>query len=394
MDPLRQATGSAPSTRGPTRGGMTPSSSDPAQPSYTSLPSIRQLHPYLPPSGLSQHLSSLGEGSAYMYPAPSQFVPHSNLPEQSLLGSRKSSEMFAIDSEPDEMETSRGPPKKKRRRQALSCTECKRRKIKCDRSQPCAPCTRRGEQSRCQWHIVEPTEKYVTRSEFDELKARYDELFEQVQRLQAAMPLPPYYHMGIPPVASGAPAEAVPSFSGTGPLAYQPMIPASQAYHLNAQSQGPRRFIKPDETQAPSRHHQSATATSPAQTPSSARPPHSDKSPISAAAKTSPFSLASITSPFHPDPQSKNCRAQTLMLGQRLRPGSQDLEDPAAPSEMNPQHRLHQRSQEPRRRYTLIIPHHRAVSQVRRCKCSRHPEDSWIRLFLRGRRHETMAKNH
>ncbi|GLB39970.1 putative GAL4-like Zn(II)2Cys6 (or C6 zinc) binuclear cluster DNA-binding domain [Lyophyllum shimeji] len=323
MDPLRQPPGSAPSTRGPTRGGATPSGSDTAQPSYTSLPSIRQLHPYLPPSGLSQHQPGSLEGPPYMYAAPPQFVPHAGLSDQSLLGSRKTSEMFAIESEGDEMETSREPPKKKRRRQALSCTECKRRKIKCDRSQPCAPCTRRGEQSRCQWHIVEPTEKYVTRTEFDELKARYDELFEQVQRLQAAMAIPPYYHMGIAPGVPGAPAEAVPSFSSSGPLSYQPAMPASQAYHMNAPSQGPQRFIKSDDTQTPPRHHQRATVTSPAQ--SSTRPPQNDKSPTSAAARTSPLSLASITSPFHRDPQSKNCRAQTLTLGQRLRPGSQSL---------------------------------------------------------------------
>ncbi|PVF94336.1 hypothetical protein CPB86DRAFT_49533 [Serendipita vermifera] len=48
------------------------------------------------------------------------------------------------------------PPKKKRRRQALSCTECKRRKIRCDRAQPCAPCSRRGEGDKCKWNILEP----------------------------------------------------------------------------------------------------------------------------------------------------------------------------------------------------------------------------------------------
>ncbi|KAF8062394.1 hypothetical protein FPV67DRAFT_1422018 [Lyophyllum atratum] len=104
---------------------MTPSSSDPIQPSYSSqpsLPSIRQLHPYLPPSGLSQHHSSSGEGPSYMYPTLSQFVTHSSLPDQSVLGPRKSSEMFGVDSDADDLETSRGPPKKKRRRQALSCT--------------------------------------------------------------------------------------------------------------------------------------------------------------------------------------------------------------------------------------------------------------------------------
>lgn len=84
--------------------------------------------------------------------------------------------------EVDEPDVS-GPPKKKRRRQALSCTECKRRKIKCDRQQPCAPCTRRGEQSKCQWHVVEPAEKYVTRTEYDELKARFEQLETLVHRL-------------------------------------------------------------------------------------------------------------------------------------------------------------------------------------------------------------------
>ncbi|KAJ3801676.1 hypothetical protein GGU11DRAFT_768475 [Lentinula aff. detonsa] len=76
-----------------------------------------------------------------------------------------------------------GPPKKKRRRQALSCTECKRRKIKCDRNQPCAPCTRRGEQAKCQWHVVEHVEKYVSRAEYDELKLRFEHLENTVHRL-------------------------------------------------------------------------------------------------------------------------------------------------------------------------------------------------------------------
>ena len=53
-------------------------------------------------------------------------------------------------------EATEPPPKKKRRRQALSCTECKRRKIRCDRVQPCAPCKKRGEGDKCQWHILDP----------------------------------------------------------------------------------------------------------------------------------------------------------------------------------------------------------------------------------------------
>ncbi|KAJ3737012.1 hypothetical protein DFJ43DRAFT_393364 [Lentinula guzmanii] len=102
----------------------------------------------------------------------------------------------AGDSENEDVD-SQGPPKKKRRRQALSCTECKRRKIKCDRNQPCAPCTRRGEQAKCQWHVVEhvrlmprsapssssSSEKYVSRAEYDELKMRFEHLENTVHRL-------------------------------------------------------------------------------------------------------------------------------------------------------------------------------------------------------------------
>ncbi|KAK0220731.1 hypothetical protein IW262DRAFT_1386480 [Armillaria fumosa] len=122
------------------------------------LPSIRQLHPYLPSS-------STGEG-----------------------------EGEAGESGGDE------PKKKKRRRQALSCTECKRRKIRCDRNQPCAPCVRRGEQSKCLWNVVEPAEKYATRTEFDELKARVGQLEALVERLtQSQTQAPPQPQPGPPP---------------------------------------------------------------------------------------------------------------------------------------------------------------------------------------------------
>lgn len=48
-----------------------------------------------------------------------------------------------------------GGPKRKRRRQALSCIPCKRRKIRCDRKHPCTPCTKRNDQSQCLWSVVE-----------------------------------------------------------------------------------------------------------------------------------------------------------------------------------------------------------------------------------------------
>ncbi|KAK0452203.1 uncharacterized protein EV420DRAFT_1559454 [Desarmillaria tabescens] len=105
------------------------------------LPSIRELHPYLPSSSTGD-----GEGE----------------------GGKSGG---------DELK------KKKRRRQALSCTECKRRKIRCDRNQPCVPCIRRGEQSKCLWNVVEPAEKYVTQAEYDELKVWVEHLEALVERL-------------------------------------------------------------------------------------------------------------------------------------------------------------------------------------------------------------------
>ena len=41
------------------------------------------------------------------------------------------------------------PSKEKRRRQVQSCSECRRRKIKCDKKFPCGPCTLRNDQSIC-----------------------------------------------------------------------------------------------------------------------------------------------------------------------------------------------------------------------------------------------------
>ncbi|GEM07470.1 zn(2)-C6 fungal-type transcription factor [Rhodotorula toruloides] len=48
-------------------------------------------------------------------------------------------------------------PKKRRNRMALSCKECKRRKIKCDRVMPiCGNCTKRGKPSECAWDVLQP----------------------------------------------------------------------------------------------------------------------------------------------------------------------------------------------------------------------------------------------
>ncbi|GAA5928564.1 uncharacterized protein JCM15063_003911 [Sporobolomyces koalae] len=54
-------------------------------------------------------------------------------------------------------EDGKGDGKKKRNRMALSCKECKRRKIKCDRIMPvCGHCSKRGRPSDCTWDVFQP----------------------------------------------------------------------------------------------------------------------------------------------------------------------------------------------------------------------------------------------
>ncbi|KAM6496540.1 hypothetical protein JOM56_007013, partial [Amanita muscaria] len=93
--------------------------------SQTPLPSIRQLHPYLPPTGMSAPVAmadSLGAARMpYASDPYSQGHPHSMAPHYASRA-RESNPPYPLpDSEVDELEQ-QCPPKKKRRRQALSCT--------------------------------------------------------------------------------------------------------------------------------------------------------------------------------------------------------------------------------------------------------------------------------
>ncbi|KAJ6452712.1 hypothetical protein C8R47DRAFT_263255 [Mycena vitilis] len=187
----------------------------PPRPVGPQLPSIRTLHPYLPPgpeAGPSTSTSAQG-------PAP-----------QSQGG------YYPSGSDGDERDDHEPP--KKRRRQALSCTECKRRKIRCDRTQPCAPCVKRGDQSKCQWHVVEPAsalprstsfsfsaEKYFPRGEDDALRARVDALegwiYHLPPQILASMPPPPGSRHPGPPHFSLSPDQGQ-SFS---PMTHQAAPP-------------------------------------------------------------------------------------------------------------------------------------------------------------------------
>lgn len=90
-----------------------------------SLPSIRQLHPYLPPSGMPQPHLPAQATSTYTYPlhapyaGPSSTDPHISPPASSHTAMYPRSEL--LESEAEGEAEPQGPAKKKRRRQALSC---------------------------------------------------------------------------------------------------------------------------------------------------------------------------------------------------------------------------------------------------------------------------------
>lgn len=76
-------------------------------------------------------------------------------------------------------------------RPPLSCTECSRRKIKCDRSIPCRPCLDRGEDVGCQREAVavrgeirNTDAKTSARKTFDELQLQVEELARRVGELE------------------------------------------------------------------------------------------------------------------------------------------------------------------------------------------------------------------
>ncbi|KAN0063512.1 hypothetical protein ACQY0O_003959 [Thecaphora frezii] len=87
-----------------------------------------------------------------------------------------------------------GSRTKRRKRAILSCTECKQRKIKCDRNVPnCSSCVRRGVAHLCRWgderDDMASTQKAITPS-VAALMARIAQLESQVRGQQSSGPRP------------------------------------------------------------------------------------------------------------------------------------------------------------------------------------------------------------
>jgi hypothetical protein len=171
--------------------------------------------------------------------------------------------------------------------------------------------------------------------------------------------------MGVQSAMAGViPSETMsgynPGASSLIPNVYSSLMPPppppSHPYSQLDTSSSSTRYVRHEETPSSSstRHiHQSSLGSSTSNlsskpstalhSPSSAR--HralaGDITASSSIVRKSPLSLASITSPYHPDPQHlhqqpqqphsqlqtqpKNCHAQTLILGERLRHASDGL---------------------------------------------------------------------
>lgn len=228
------------------------------------------------------------------------------------------------------------------------------------RAQPCGPCTRRGEQSKCQWRTLEPVyvkfdvylhpwhsspgprDKYVTRAEYDELKfrtraeydelkARLDHLETMVSRIFSAPPGAvnvPLYSMS-PDMSSAPPSENISFHAGhasTGSVLYSSAVPPSASYQADHVPKPPQYPSNSPHLVTPG----TLSATTPTQPtpgggggggPSHVRHPSMSETKSPTAVRQSPLSLASITSPYNTDAQSKNYHAQTPNLpGGRLRP--------------------------------------------------------------------------
>ncbi|RPD66540.1 hypothetical protein L226DRAFT_519886 [Lentinus tigrinus ALCF2SS1-7] len=355
----------------------------------TTLPPIHQLHP-----GLAHASSSLP-----MQPPPQPPLPSPPYPMQGATHPLASTSSLGVRHAPEDSDQDAPQKKQKRRRQALSCTECKRRKIKCDRANPCGPCVRRGEQTKCQWHIIEPLEKYVSRAEFDELKARVDQLEALVIRggPSTSSPSAPISRRAsmsaMMPMTSGPPPEPIQgtaitpyqAYGTSGPVASYPLRPASprspvrgreppppSAYVVPPPPPGtspPMSYRPPPPLASGSARPVERSAPPPLPAPTSSTSgsttaptvglgsPRSPPKPTpvspslntlrsTGAPRRSSISLAELTSPYNTDPkppppppaQSKNSNAQT-----KAPPGPRLRTPPPGPAtvEASPRLRIH-----------------------------------------------------
>ncbi|KAF8266140.1 hypothetical protein EI94DRAFT_1733865 [Lactarius quietus] len=217
-----------------------------SRPSPTSLPSIRHFLPPQTDVQLSERYRQQQQHPPGFSAGPSAGIPRLEfLPPPAHASVERTHPGIVADSDGDGDSEQAARPKQKRRRQALSCTECKRRKIKCDRAHPCTPCIRRGDQNKCQWHVIEPVDKYVSRAEFDEIKIRVDRLEAMLSCAQPSTcsAAPPCPELSPQQQHQQRPLGAATSAAGhrAPPTPYHPLSPPMIPGQIPAGLAGPSR---------------------------------------------------------------------------------------------------------------------------------------------------------
>ncbi|GAA5869688.1 hypothetical protein JCM8547_005106 [Rhodosporidiobolus lusitaniae] len=169
-------------------------------------------YPPAPPSAPTHPLAGLGAPS---HPSPLASTSSSSAPPHPHLGTYTYSPESSAHSPHNVAEGSASKKRKveasghaglqqgsgegSKKRQVLSCTECKRRKIKCDRKIPCLACCKRGDPTACKWSDEVPTPDPVSVQPF----ALTSDLLKLARRLQSleewAHSLPPEIREQAPP---------------------------------------------------------------------------------------------------------------------------------------------------------------------------------------------------
>ncbi|KAI0291883.1 hypothetical protein BC826DRAFT_466459 [Russula brevipes] len=358
--------------------------------SPTSLPSIRHFLPPQPDPQLGEryHPNRQQAGPAFSA-GPSAGIPRLDfLPPPAQPPAERTHPGIVADSDGDGDSEQAARPKQKRRRQALSCTECKRRKIKCDRAHPCTPCIRRGDQNKCQWHVIEPVDKYVSRAEYDELRARVDRL----ETLLLSRAHQPSGFATLPgPEPSSSQTQQQQQLGTTAPVPYNSISPSSSSTPGAA---FPAGLAGPSRVVAGSHDYGGAMALRAPNSPASGR---TALPPLA--------SLANGPAPFDggPPPPSRLHREQHQYREHREREREQQHQPyapfPPQPSLQQPLQQLHQQTKNYRAQ--TLIP---LGERLRNCislqgpaavsRLHRHRSNSTHRLRLlvrgaRGRRFHT-----
>ncbi|GAA5997852.1 Zn(II)2Cys6 transcription factor [Rhodotorula paludigena] len=129
--------------------------------------------------------------------------------------------------------------KKTRNRKPSSCAQCRKKKLRCNRADPCAPCVARGEGHLCSWEGAEPLYKARDEADTQELRdqvARLESLVRYLtsQRQEDTSPAVTYEDGGSPGAASvdNFPSKSKTTRQGSNGSHNMPAMTPQQAFAM------------------------------------------------------------------------------------------------------------------------------------------------------------------